>query len=63
MLFLLGIGMVFVIEGLALALAPNRMERLLEAYAAMSRDRRRLLGLAAMAFGVAIVWLARHFAP
>lgn len=61
MLFLLGIGLVFVIEGLALALAPNRMERLLETFVAMSRDRRRLMGLAAMGFGVALVWLARHF--
>jgi uncharacterized protein YjeT (DUF2065 family) len=48
------------VEGLALALAPSRMEDLLAAFAQMPRDRRRLLGLAAVAIGVSLVWLARR---
>jgi uncharacterized protein len=59
-LVLLGLGLVLVIEGLALALAPSRMEDLLAALVAMSRDRRRMIGLAALALGVALVWLAQR---
>ena len=58
-LVLLGLGLVLVIEGLALALAPSRLEELLAAVAALSRDRRRVIGLCAMALGVGLVWLAR----
>ena len=56
----LGLGLVLVIEGLALALAPSRLEDLLAAFAALSRDRRRMIGLAALAAGVALVWLAQR---
>jgi uncharacterized protein YjeT (DUF2065 family) len=59
-LVLLGLGLVLVIEGLALALAPSRMEDLLAAFSAMSLDRRRMIGLVALAAGVALVWLARQ---
>lgn len=48
-----------VIEGLVLALAPSRMEDLLAALAALGRDQRRILGLMAVAAGVALVGLAR----
>lgn len=60
-LFLLGLGLVFVIEGLVLALAPSRLEDMLRALAALSRDQRRMLGLLAVAFGVGLVLLARQF--
>ena len=56
---LLAIGLVLVIEGLAFALAPSRFEDLLALLAAMSQDRRRMIGLIAVALGVAIIWLAR----
>jgi uncharacterized protein YjeT (DUF2065 family) len=56
---LLAIGLVLVVEGLALALAPARMEQVMAAIAAMSRDRRRLIGLAMLAAGVLLVWLGR----
>lgn len=58
-LILLGIGLVLVIEGLAVALAPSRIEQVLAMFAAMGRDRRRLLGLGAMAAGIVLVWLSR----
>lgn len=51
---LLAIGLVLVIEGLAFALAPSRLEDLLALLAAMSQDRRRMIGLIAVALGVAI---------
>ncbi len=59
-LLLLAIGLVLSVEGLALALAPSRMEELLARFSAMPRDQRRVLGLGAMALGVMLVWLARH---
>lgn len=56
---LIGLGLVFVIEGLVLALAPGRLEDLLEAMRAIPPETRRLIGLTAVAFGVALVWVAR----
>lgn len=61
-LILLGIGLVLVIEGLAIALAPSRIEQVLAVLAAMGRDRRRLIGLAALALGVGLVWLSQRLA-
>jgi uncharacterized protein YjeT (DUF2065 family) len=58
-LLALAIGLVLVVEGLALALAPRRMEDALRALAALSQDQRRAIGLAALALGVVLVWLAR----
>lgn len=57
---LLGLGLVLVIEGLALALAPSRLEQVLALLASLGPDRRRLVGLVALALGTALVWLARH---
>lgn len=59
---LLALGLVLVVEGLAFALAPARMENLLAQIAGLSRDRRRALGLAALALGVGLIWLARAIA-
>ena len=58
---LLGLGLVLVIEGLVLALAPSRLEQIVQMLAALSRDQRRALGLLAVALGVGLVLLARHF--
>lgn len=52
-----GLGIVLVVEGLAMALAPLRMERLLHLLAALSRDQRRMIGLCILAFGTVLVWL------
>ncbi len=57
---LLAVGLVLVVEGLAFALAPSRMEELLAFFAAISPERRRMLGLAALALGVILVGLARR---
>lgn len=58
-LVVLAIGLVLVVEGLALALAPRRMEDALRAITALSPDQRRMIGLAALALGVLLVWLVR----
>ena len=56
---LLGIGLVLVIEGLAFALAPSRLEEAMEYLRQIPVDARRLLGLGAVALGVVLVWIAR----
>lgn len=61
-LLLAGIGLVLVIEGLAWALAPSRMEEALRLIAALSPDQRRALGLAALALGVLFLATSRHLA-
>lgn len=58
---ILALGLVLAVEGLALALAPSRILDLLAAFAAMSRDQRRLIGLIALALGVVLIWIARQF--
>ena len=55
----LAIGLVLCVEGLALALAPLRMEDLLRHLAEMPPERRRMFGLGARALGVVLVWAAR----
>lgn len=57
----LALGLVFVIEGLALALAPLRLEQLLATLAKISPEQRRLFGLAAVGLGVGIVAVVRGF--
>ncbi|KPP92168.1 MAG: hypothetical protein HLUCCA08_07540 [Rhodobacteraceae bacterium HLUCCA08] len=57
----LALGLVLVIEGLVWALAPGLVEDLLQALRRLSLDARRALGLAALAFGVALIWAAYVF--
>ncbi len=54
----LGLGLVLVIEGLVFALAPSRLDELVEMMASLSREQRRAIGLVALALGVGLVWLA-----
>lgn len=54
-----GLGLAAVIEGLVLALAPARLDQVLEALSRVPPETRRMMGLGAMAFGVALVWVAR----
>ena len=56
----LAIGFVLVFEGLVLALAPSRLEDALRVLTTLPVDRRRLIGLGALAAGVAVLWVARH---
>ncbi|MCV2878191.1 DUF2065 domain-containing protein [Sedimentimonas flavescens] len=56
---IMGLGLVLVIEGLALALAPSRIEEALAFLSAIGPERRRALGLAALAVGVTVLWGVR----
>ncbi len=54
----LALGMVAVIEGLVLALAPARLRDMLEMFDSLSTGQRRTIALAAIAIGTGITWLA-----
>ena len=56
---LFGFGFVVVIEGLALALAPSHFEQVLEMLRRIGPDRMRVFGLASVAVGVLMLWLAK----
>lgn len=58
-MLLTGLGLVLVIEGLALALAPSRIEEALDLLRAMTPGQRRMVGLAGLAAGVALLWAIR----
>jgi uncharacterized protein YjeT (DUF2065 family) len=59
-LLLLAIGLVLTLEGLVLALAPSRVEEILDLIRSLPVETRRNLGLAGLALGLVLVWLARH---
>ncbi len=56
-----GIALVLIIEGLAYALAPSLIERMLEAMREMPLDMRRLIGVSAIAAGVTMLWILQAF--
>lgn len=56
----LALGLVLIIEGLAYALAPSLIERMLEALRALPLAARRMMGQLAILLGLALLWLARY---
>jgi hypothetical protein len=56
---LLAIGLVLIVEGLVYALAPSLVEDLLDMLKTLPQETRRLMGLAALAMGVLLVWVAK----
>ena len=56
---LLAIGLVLIVEGLVYSLAPSLIEELLDMLRALPLETRRVMGLVALAIGVAVVWLAK----
>ncbi|HTZ77189.1 MAG TPA: DUF2065 domain-containing protein [Stellaceae bacterium] len=58
--FATALALVFVIEGIALALLPEAMKRAAVQMAVIPASALRLGGLAAACLGVAAVWLIRR---
>jgi len=56
---LLAIGLVLIVEGLVYALAPSLVEDLLDMLKTLPQETRRLMGLAALALGLLLVWVAK----
>lgn len=57
-LIILALGLVLTVEGLVLALAPSRIDELLNLIRRMPVDMRRNLGIGGVALGLALIWLA-----
>ncbi len=53
---LLAFGLVLIVEGLAYALAPSLIERMLEALRALPEQARRLVGLLCVISGLILLW-------
>ncbi|MDP2733215.1 MAG: DUF2065 family protein [Hoeflea sp.] len=58
--FFLAVGLVCVVEGLAYALAPSFIRRMAEELPKLGDEHLRLFGVAALAIGVGLVYLAQH---
>lgn len=56
------LGLLFVFEGLFYALMPSKMKAAIAAVLTQGDEQLRVFGTIAVAIGVAIVWLAKHFA-
>jgi uncharacterized protein YjeT (DUF2065 family) len=57
---LTAIAFVLIFEGLVFALAPMRLETILKMLSELKAENRRLIGLASLACGVAMLWIL-HF--
>lgn len=55
-MILLAFGLVLIVEGLAYALAPSLIERMLEALRSIPEQARRLAGLLCMVGGLVLLW-------
>ena len=54
------VGLVFIIEGLVYAAAPDRFKAVMARLEQVPDETLRMGGLIAVAVGVAIVWVARQ---
>jgi uncharacterized protein YjeT (DUF2065 family) len=57
--FMTAVGLVLVFEGVLYAAAPRMLKRMAALMQEMPEDALRMGGLAAVAAGVALVWMAR----
>jgi uncharacterized protein YjeT (DUF2065 family) len=55
---ILAVGLVLILEGLVIALAPSRLDELLARLAEIPVEARRTMGLLAVTVGGIIAWIA-----
>jgi uncharacterized protein YjeT (DUF2065 family) len=58
--FLTALALVLVVEGVAYALFPAQLKKLMASVQDQPENGLRLAGLVAVALGVAFVWIIRH---
>ncbi len=56
----LAFGLVLIVEGLAYALAPSLVERMLEVLRSLPESARRQVGLITLVIGVILLWIAHQ---
>ena len=57
----LALGLVLIVEGLAYALAPSLIERMLQSLAETPEQARRIMGALSIVIGLILVWIAHGF--
>ena len=57
----LALGLVLILEGLAYALAPSLIERMLQALSEIPENARRSMGALAIVIGLVFLWGANQF--
>jgi len=55
------VGLVLIIEGLAYALAPSLIERMLQVLAETPEQARRIMGALGVVIGLILIWIAHLF--
>ena len=58
-LFLLLIGLVFILEGLPYAASPDSMRKWLVKLAELSSQQLRVMGFSAVGLGLLIIWIVQ----
>ena len=58
--FLIGLGILFVIEGILFAAAPDWMRKAMKSALATPDNVLRAVGLASAVAGLFLIWLIRH---
>ena len=58
-LFLLLIGLVFILEGLPYAASPDSMRKWLVKLADLSSQQLRIMGFSAMGLGLLLIWIVQ----
>ena len=58
--FLVGIGMLFVIEGLLFAAAPEWVRKAMKSALEMPDNMLRIVGLVTAVAGLILIWFLRH---
>ncbi len=58
--FLIGLGVLFVIEGLLFAAAPGWMRRAMTTVAATPENTLRVTGIASAVAGLILIWIIRR---
>ena len=56
----LALGLVLIIEGLAYALAPSFVERMLQVLSEIPENARRSMGALAIVIGLVFLWVANQ---
>ena len=58
--FLIGVGILFVLEGLLFAAFPSWMRRAMKSALATPEPMLRVVGIGSAVVGLILIWLVRH---
>lgn len=58
--FLVGVGILFVLEGILFAAIPAWMRRAMKSALASPDNRLRIVGLGSAVFGLLLIWVVRR---